>query len=495
MSFRSSLWLPAAVAAVSVLLFTRVVGFGFVYDDAWTLVDNDWLAHPLAELLGLLASGAAITRHVPDATRPVMVLMEAIERRVFALTPWGYHLDSLVLYGAACALATRLALLLSRKRHVGLAAGLFFAVAPLHAEVVAAINYREDLLAAVGVLGALLLLFSPGEETPRRALGAAALLSFALLAKESAVAFVPLAAVVVHCVPWARAGARAHRKTLYALASVLLLWLAWRAPLALHGDDIPLAPARPLGQVLLRAARFEMLAVRYALLPLGGTPDHWRQPNASFGSVVPCLSLFLGVFLLGRERRTRLPALGIGIALSAPLACSPLFRPVNELADRYFFLGILGGGLFWGWAIGRVLARFGQSRRRMGAAWLCALLLLPAWRATTRWRSERALWTAAVELTPVSPRAWAALSRVHRLAGEREAADMALTRALGADPSYAPALVTEIYNDLTFGRLGLAREHLAALEQRGAGEGGGLGKAKRCAKLDAEGAARCIGAR
>src|SRR4051812_13509285 len=41
------------VAAVALVAFARVVGFGFVYDDGWTLVDNAWLSRPLPELVAL----------------------------------------------------------------------------------------------------------------------------------------------------------------------------------------------------------------------------------------------------------------------------------------------------------------------------------------------------------------------------------------------------------------------------------------------------------
>ena len=498
-------------AGVALLAFVRVLRFGFVYDDGWTLVDNAWLTRPLPELVRLLVSGEALARHVPDATRPVMVLVEALERRVFGLAPAGYHLDSLLLYALACLLATRLALVLTRQKHVALCAGVFFALAPLHAEPVAAINYREDLLGALGVLGALLLLYSPDADRTRvnagqdtfirrryadsmaRALGTGACLALGLFAKESAVAFVPLAMLIAFCLPWARVTLADRRRHLYVLGAVLVVFLAWRVPLALHGDDVPLAPQRPFGAVLLRAARFEVRAVVDALLPFFYSPDHWRQPDASFRWAPPCLSLFAGVALLGKNRELRVPALGIGIALLAPLACSPLLRPVNEFDDRYFFLGVLGGGIVWAWTLDRLLARFELDRARRFTPLVCLPLLAVTWAATSIWRDERSLWTAATELTPASPRAWAGLSRVHRIARERDETDRAMARALNADPNYVPALVSELYNDLAFGRVETAREHLAALDARKLGNGGGIGKARRCAALEREAAAACIG--
>jgi hypothetical protein len=482
------------------LAFAPTLAFGFVYDDRWTLVGNAWLERPLVELVGLLASGGALTQHVPDATRPLMVLGHAIERRIFGLNPWGYHLDSLLLYGLACGLATHLAWVVSHRRRVALFAGAFFAIAPLHAEVVAAINYREDLYAAVGTLGTLGMLGTRAaskvggtRNEGARALAMAALFCLALLGKESALSLVPLLVVLCWCVPRIAVAVRSNRRGAYALGGVLLLWLLWRVPLALRGDDIPLAPQRSFVQTLLRTARFEVLAVGHSIFPWSYRPDYWYQPDASSAWAMPFLSLVVGAAVLGRNASTRLLGLGVGVALAAPLGCCPLLRPINEYADRYFFLSALGGGLVWAWVAERVGERLGLGRRTAWLALATVPLAVPAWHATQLWRSERSLWTAAVELTPGSPRAWAGLSRVHRMDRERDAADQAMARALAVDPDYVPGLVTQIYNDLAFERLAEARERLEQMTRRGQRDGGGLGKARRCAELDAAAAARCIG--
>src|SRR5689334_10251862 len=100
--------LSLLVALLAVLVFSPVLTFGFVYDDGWTLVDNAWLGHPLSELVGLLASGEALVRKVPDATRPAMVLSLWLDQRLFGTSPAGYHLTSLGLYGLTTFVATRL---------------------------------------------------------------------------------------------------------------------------------------------------------------------------------------------------------------------------------------------------------------------------------------------------------------------------------------------------------------------------------------------------
>jgi tetratricopeptide (TPR) repeat protein len=216
------------------------------------------------------------------------------------------------------------------------------------------------------------------------------------------------------------------------------------------------------------------------------------------------LLIVVVVVLLARRRSLRGAALGIAVALVAPLASSPLARPINEYADRYFVFGVLGGGLFWGTLgvqlLRRLLRRtqaghvFSTASRYQHALFiLCLPLLLPAFRATVIWRDERSLWTAALERNPASARAWTNMARVHRRAGELGAAERAVERALELVPDYPYALVAGAYADLSSGRLQQARHRLAELRRLNLTDTPGFRKAEHCAKLAVEEAKRCVG--
>lgn len=485
--------LSLLIAILAVVAFAPALTFGFVYDDAWTIVDNAWLDKPFAELCGLLASGEALVRKVPDATRPAMVLSLWLDRRLFGLSPVGHHVTSLLLYGATTFVVTRLAFRLSGRAVVAAVAGVFFALAPLHAEPVAAVNYREDLLSALGVASAWLLLIERGAERSRRIWLAAVALAVALFAKESSVVLVPLVGVTVAALPHLRPLVLRRKRTLFALGAVLALWALWRVPLLLQGDDIPTAPARGAAQVLLRTLRYEVEAVKHAALPFFWSPDRFRLPDAGIAIVVPFAAVLASVVALVRLRGARTAVLAVGIALIAPLGSSPLLRPINEIADRYFFLGVLGGGLFWGfviqqWLRARPKRRF--SRLLVPLAFLP--MAVPAYAATRIWHDERSVWTVAVEKSPRSTRALAALSRVERMAGNPARASELVERALSLDPRYAPALITRIYNELYAGDVERARTHLADLAALGAADAKGVKKARRCAALDPAAAKACI---
>jgi hypothetical protein len=254
-----------------------------------------------------------------------------------------------------------------------------------------------------------------------------------------------------------------------------------------------MAPDRGALELLLRTVRYEVEAVKHGALPFFWSPDRFRLPAPGLGVLVPFAALAFGLVTLARRRATRLAALGVAIALVAPLGSSPLLRPVNELADRYFFLSVLGGGLFWGFVLDQWVRARPRPFPKLAVALVCLPMLVPAYQATRPWKDERSVWTAAVERSPHSTRALAALSRVERQAGNQALAGTLVERALALDPRYSPALVTRIYNELHAGEVERARAHLAELPVLGANDARGGKKARRCAALDAAAARNCIG--
>jgi hypothetical protein len=504
----------AWVAALAVLVFVPVLLGGFVYDDDWTLTNNASLRRPFGELLSLLATGDSLAARVPNATRPFLVVSFWLERRLFGSSAFGYHLHSLLLYGLCCAFATFVAFELTRRRSVALFAGSFFALAPLHTEVVAAINYRTELYAGLAVLAALACLFaSPVRRRKKRPASwlagdgfgraglVAAVVAVGLFAKESAAALVPLLGLLLFWDERLRALARSRPRTLAAIGGALALYALWRLPLLLHGDDLPLAPERGFWQQLLRAARFELTALRLAFLPWDHNPDRFRQPDATVNSLLALTVLAAGVVVLGRVRATRIPALGVALALVAPLPSSPLVRPINELADRYFFVGVLGGGLFWGWCLmrlgallkpGVLLEAFRWVRRTpLGLGLLCLPLAIPSWQAVKIWRTNRTLWEAAVVLNPSSARAFLNLSRQQKAKGELDAARDNLEHAIRLVPNYAPALLARVVDDIEAKDMETARRHVDEILALGLGKARGVSRAVECVKLEPEAAKRC----
>jgi hypothetical protein len=486
----------ALIALVAAISFADTLRFGFVYDDHWTIQSNEALDRSLAGILRAAFAGSEATRRIPDSTRPAMMTSMWLDHRLFGDDPTGYHAHSLLLYAACSALATLVLFGITRRAGVAVAGGAFFALTPLHAEVVAAINYREDLIAALGMLVVLAWLTTPraGAESLDGAVLTAACWAVSLLAKESAVALIPAVLAVWIARPPTRAWFRAHQASFWSLAVVLAIWGAWRAMIRFKGvDDVPVAAGRGLVETLLATARYEVRSVMGALFPVSWSPEYAHQPPASALWLVVLLGWIALAVVLARRRTTRLPAAGIAFALLVSLPTSPLVGPVNEFADRFLFLPALGGAMVWGWAADR-LARPLPRRIRPALVALAAVpLLFGALRATTPWVDDLALWTEATRRAPASPRAWVGLSRAQRLAGDLSAANTSVERALELEPKSFAARVTRVYLRLHEGKLDVARAELEQIRALGGSRQRGFMRANGCAaQPDARAAAECI---
>jgi hypothetical protein len=489
---RARLALGAGLVAVVALgAFGKARSFGFIYDDYWTVVGNRQLEKPLGELVMAAASGRAVEWDMPDATRPMMGWSLWLDRRLFGLSPGGYHIHSLLLYALCSVLVFLLALGVLRRFGPALAAGLLFAALPMHVEVAAAINYREDLIAGVGLLGAAAIAFWPLRlDRLWRVVGAGLLWAYALLGKESALvapAFIA-ALAIVRRPRLGRSSAPLPPSLVYG--SIGALWLNWRFGLSRLGEQIPTANYASWTERALRTARFEALALYHSLWPFGPRPERDPLGPAPVAWLFALAAIVAAVVWLARRRRTRVLGAALAIALVAPLFTSPLLAPRNELADRYWFIGSVAACLVVGWLLSSAGAR---RSGWVGLALLVAGCMVASRKESTVWASEVNLWTFIAQTAPSSPRSWAGLSRVHRLAEQEGLAERTLARALALAPDHLPSQAARVLGSLWFGKLDRARAQLRAIDARDGLHGDALRIVRRCAAApNADDAQRCV---
>lgn len=479
----------ASIAAIAA--YARVVGFGFVYDDLWSIQRNAHLGEPLGSLLAASIGGHGFAAGIPDATRPTMIASIWIDHRLSGLHAGFYHVHSLVLHALDAALAVLAGFALTRRRVIAVAAGVWMAVVPLQAEAVASINYREDLLVAAGLLATLAWVFWPNPERSRRGagFGIALVWVLALFAKESAVALA-LIIPAVALTPRGRRGVVAREQELVLLLAILAVWLNWRLGIRAVGDDVPLAPHASVMTRLLDTARFEIESLYTVLVPVTSRPEYPRLAHASTWWAVGLVPIVAALVLLFRRRRLHPAALGATIALLAPLAASPLVGPINARADRYLYLAVFGAGLVWGTMLDRAVpVRWAPLALGTVAVVLAGL----SWRAAAPWSNDLALWTRAVETAPRSPRAWAALARLARLRGDLETSHRLVEKAIELDPDYLPAHVTRLYDAVARGDPHAAASELRTIDRLGGSRLPAVARARQCAALRLEEAQRCIG--
>lgn len=386
----------ACVVAVALLAHAPALDGTYTYDDHEIIENNPRLvvrsASDLVALAGSNYWGAAAERSGERLFRPVPLLSYALERAAMGAPNAGVARAVNVLLHALCALvACALFASVTKDERAGLVGALIFAAHPLHAEAVAGIVGRAELLALGFGLGALLL---HGRGTVPASIGAAVLFLLALGSKESAVAILPIA--VVRAV-LERRDRRRRLVALSALGVALAVYVGLRA----WAIDalIAKAGARTLGDMDgLHRALVALAVYRDAwtatLVPVLGTAAHHAFPRTSAPSLVAAVLIqvacLLVVFALKRSGpRGRAICLGvIGFEL-ALLPVSNLLVPIGVVyAERLLYAPTAWAAL----AIGALVPR--HPTARASVAILAGALAFGSARNDRAWRDDLSLWRA-----------------------------------------------------------------------------------------------------
>jgi tetratricopeptide (TPR) repeat protein len=442
----------AAAALLGALAYSGTIGAGYVYDD-WTYVaGNGDLAGGVSRIPRLFASSFPSNAPERGLYRPLTAATYAIERTGGPADPARSHAVNVVL-AAAVTLAAH-AVLRRLVEPAPAAAGTFlFAVHPVHAEAVAWVTGRSELLAGLFAMASV----AWGLDVLRgsgalRAAGAGAWALLGLLSKESAAVALPLLGAAAALAPSVRQDRL--RLALGSVAAGTLGGLALRA--AALGAFAP-APGERVGAPdlvhrlpLAAAAAGEHLRLLAWPWPLTvermpEPPAQWRDPAVITGVAV----LLAGSVLAFALRRRRAALL---LACWPPIALLPVLHlvPIGEtVAERFLLLPSLGAcGL-----AGVALASPGRGRalRRGALVALVAVGWTLSFARAGAWRSETALWTDAARRVPASAGVWAGLGDATAHEGRPAEAIAHYRSALRLDPG------------LTVARLGLAQ----ALEDTG----------------------------
>jgi tetratricopeptide (TPR) repeat protein len=468
---RATAALLAALAGFAV--FAPTLGYEFVWDDRATVVHNRAirsLANVPSFFTGHAFSGASEDLRdirVIEYYRPVWVLSLAVNHAVWGERPLGYHLSNVLLHALASGLTAWLVFELTGGAAAAALAGVLFAVHPVHAEAVAWVSARNEMLLCVFVLLAFLSYLRVRRGTARGAAGAApvpawragaacvAFFAIALLSKETAVLFPALVALYewtaapgpVARQPRPAAGAnraaapppapwRRYAWAL-ALAAIAAAFILLRARIV-----SPLPVHDPLATRLATAPGLVLANLRLLFVPIGLRVLHTFEPVTSPGAAfLPAVALLVLLALLPWVFR-RNASLGFGLAwiliALIPVSGLPALLQPTPLAERYLYLPSVG----WAIAIGSLIARAPvpaatRAATRTAALVLAALFSAGAIAHSRPWRDELSLATRMCRDAPRSALAHSSLGLAqYRLAHWPEAASQfTLATELGpADP-------------------------------------------------------------
>ncbi len=255
----------------------------FSFDDTALLLDSKQSLQERVtqDFFGEDAQGHAASGY----WRPVTALSYGIERKLYGDSPLGYHVDNLVLHASNSALLYGLLAAIPPLSAIALPAAVVFATHPVHAESIAPVTGRTDPLAFCFVLLAAHALLR------RRSAIAALFFAFALGAKESSVALLPLVASI----PLVTGERRRALRILAVLTGVAAIFFAVK----IYGLSIvpPDGVYTGEGNVGQRALTFVALLPKYVglvLWPAELTITH----DAPLVTSLLDSRLFIGVLLI-----------------------------------------------------------------------------------------------------------------------------------------------------------------------------------------------------
>ena len=410
----------------AVLLYLPTVRYGYVQDDRAIIVSNP-AAHSVGAALGAFDDPYWPRESGAGLYRPVTILSFAIDWTLSGGRAGWFHVMNALWHGLVTVL---LVLVLVRwlPPLAATAAGVVFAWHPVHVEAVASIVGRAELLAAAGILGAVL--------AARRGwwLGTVVCAALAMFSKEHGV----IVGVVILLDTWLcpRAltpspdGSGRTRVRLWialgiVTAAFLTAWLAvgWVG----ENDAAAVFYGRGVGGRLAIALPAVLRAGWVLIWPASLSVDYGPQvipARAGFSLAALlgfCVALLVPVLALWCRRRARAISFAAGLATLSYLPTANLFFASGvALAERNLYLAVALPAALVGWAGTRLATRRGVRAAAVATALLLVALGARALARLPAWRDNRSQLLTLLADHPESYRAHASAAAV--LAGLNDSA-------------------------------------------------------------------------
>lgn len=377
--------LVALVFVAAVAVYLPTARYGFVEDDRAVVAANP-RAHSIPEALRAFDQ----PYWGDEFYRPLTVLSFAVDWTVSGGRPGWLHLMNALWHGVVSALVVLL-LAHALSPAAALAGGLVFALHPVHTEAVAGLVGRAELLAAAGMLGAVLC------SRRRRWAAAVACAAVAMLSKEHGV----ITGVLIVLDRWLqrRPGQPPYPRPFYvALGIVTALFLgAWyvigrRAT----GDVASVFIGAGTGQRLDIALPGVARAARLLVWPVNLSADYGPRVTPAYlafslaalaGAAIVAATLW-GGWRIRRTAPTLTFAAWAGAAAYLPTS-NLLFPSGIVLAERALYVPVLLSAAAAGYAVDWARSRWRPQRVGLVAgAVLCVLAGMTLTRSPV-WRDNR----------------------------------------------------------------------------------------------------------
>ena len=419
--------IPLLLVVIPLLVWGRVGRLGFVgWDDDIHVYNNPYLNPPTIDSALHFWKGPHEAMYIPLTFTAWAVIAKA--NRIFSpagiLSPGLFHWANLLVHLLNVGLVYCLLLRLlsgfaasARERGAAALGALLFALHPLQVEPVLWISSLKDLLCGFFSLLALLQYLSYCRDvrintvlpivnrSKRKGHAFVATLAFvlALLSKPAAVPVPALAFLLANFQSPQRSPFRGIKSFFKAPWGLLWLWLIMVLPIIFMAryseKGIPLGFVASPGERIFIALDALAFYLSKLLFPCHLTIDYGRTPAQVlktgwlyFAWLFP-VGLAAGLLFL-KERRQWLVALSVFvIGVSPTLGLVPHgYQVFSTVADRFCYLGLLGGAIALAWFYFRARGKIVRS----GCFILIGLLALGSYAQKRHWRDNVSLFSHAL---------------------------------------------------------------------------------------------------
>ncbi len=443
----SKFWIRLLLAFSAFILYSNTLDHGFTLDD-----DIYFLKHTSVQKgvkgIGETFTNGSMTKFDGSKGlqpyRPISLTISAIQKEMTGNIPAAAHFFNVLLY---ILLGIIIHVFLCRlfpdfNPWVNALITLFFLVHPVHTEVVANIKSRDEILAAIfGILALIQCLKITGKSFDfRTGILSGFFFMLALFSKENAIAFLAIVPVMLIILRNEKIGPVVIKTVPFIIAAAFFLFIRNEV----IGQSINLYQQTVVENVLygvknaseLWATKIEILfmSIKLLFIPFPLTWDYsFRQiPVVSFSSPIVILSIATYLVLAGMiilcMKKNPIISFSILFYLVMLVPTSNLFFITGSaFAERFLFIPSLGFSIaliYGGMKIFKIdSSKFQGVKRNVFLGIFTAIIILFSGMTIARnkdWKSNITIFESGVQGSPNSTRAHTALASEYRTMAERE---------------------------------------------------------------------------
>lgn len=436
------IWYAVIAISTFIAYSSALTGQFTNWDDLVYVVDN-----PLLKTFSLQSISRLLTENYMGNYHPLTMLSLAVDRAIFGLNPFMFHLNNLLVHIVNSFLVLIFIRRLTGNLHIGAIAGLIFGLHTFHVESVAWISERKDVLYTMFYLLALIFYL---EFIKQRSVKwfVLSLLVFLLscLSKGQAVTLSPTLVLLDIFLgrKWLSMPVLLEKVPFFAFSLIFGIV----AINAQAGADATVVANFPLYERFAIASYGLVMYILKLILPFS-LSSYYGYPLIGEGEglpvfywffVLPALT-FIAAWVYS-YKKSKVVFLGVGLFLVNIFTLLQLL-PVGKaiMADRYVYVPSIGFSFLIGWYV--VHQRW-FSRRELGYFAIGSYALLLGFLTFQRgkvWADSVTLWSDVIEKNPEVVIAYYNRGNVYMNSDAYERAIQDFSTCVKLDPTHWEAYI------------------------------------------------------